>query len=141
MWQIIAKDANGNIADRIFSGWTGDGLEFDQDISPILTGSVCYGTWVKLADNTYGLTHPYFTFMDANTNGEGSESTEGQWDGNSGFFNYKVTVSRDGKNFTGKEIVKVVQGPNPYDPGATVLFTATFSLSASKVEVDSSLLP
>ena len=28
---------------HVISGWTSDGLEFDQDISPILTGAVCYG--------------------------------------------------------------------------------------------------
>jgi len=37
--------------------------------------------------------------------------------------------------------LKIVQGPDPYDPNATVLFTATFNLSASKVEVDKKLLP
>jgi hypothetical protein len=44
LWQITAKDSSGNIVDRVISGWTADGLEFDQDISPILTGYVCYGS-------------------------------------------------------------------------------------------------
>lgn len=141
LWRIIATDDSGNIVDRVISGWTSDGLEFDQDISPILTGYVCYGTWVKLDHNTYGLTHPFFTFQDANSNGEGSEATEGQWDGNSAYFDYKVTVDKHGKTFTGKEVVKIVLGPDPYDPNATVLFTGTFNLSATKLEVDRSLLP
>lgn len=141
LWQITATDDNGNIVDHVLAGWTGDGLEFDQDISPILTGYVCYGTWVKLGHNTYGLTHPFFDFMDPNVNGEGDETTEGQWDGNSGYFNYTVTVSNHGRTFTGKEVVKIVQGPDPYDPNAAVLFTGNFNLSATKVAVDRSLLP
>ena len=64
MWMINATDATtGAPFDLVFSGWTGDGLEFDQDLSPILTGYVCYGTWVKVGKNTYGLTHPFFNFM------------------------------------------------------------------------------
>lgn len=141
LWYINMKDSSGNIVDRIFSGWTGDGLEFDQDISPILTGYVCYGTWVKLEHNTYGLTHPFFTFMDVNSNGEGTETTEGQWDGNSAYLNYAVTVAEDGKSFTGKVLLKLVQGPNPYDPDAQVLFTATYTLSATKIEVNKTQLP
>jgi hypothetical protein len=140
LWRIIATDDSGNILDRVISGWTSDGLEFDQDISPILTGYVCYGTWVKLGKNTYGLTHPFFTFQDPNF-GEGSEATEGQWDGNSAYFDYRVTVDKTGKAFTGKMVVKVVQGPDPYDPSATVLSTSTANLAATKLEVDRSLLP
>jgi hypothetical protein len=141
LWRIVATDDAGNIVDRVISGWTSDGLEFDQDISPILTGYVCYGTWVKLGKNKYGLTHPFFTFQDVNTNNEGSESTEGQWDGNSAYFDYKVKVDKEGETFAGKMLLKIVQGPDPYDPNATVLFTATFNLSATKLEVDRSLLP
>jgi len=142
LWQITVKDSGGNLFDTVFSGWTSDGLEFDQDISPILTGAVCYGHWIKLSDNTYGLTHPFFTFMDPNFNGEGTEATEGFSDGNSGYFNYVVTVSNDGKSFTGKENFKIVTGLNPYDPSATVIFTETgLTLSATKIEVDKSLLP
>ena len=141
LWRIIATDDAGNIVDRVISGWTSDGLEFDQDVSPILTGYVCYGTWINLGHNTYGLTHPFFTFQDVNVNGEGSESTEGQWDGNSAYFDYKVNVDKTGKTFAGKMVLKIVQGPDPYDPNATVLFTGTFNLSATKLGVDKNLLP
>lgn len=141
LWRIIATDDAGNIVDRVISGWTSDGLEFDQDVSPILAGYVCYATWIKLGHNTYGLTHPFFTFQDVNVNGEGSESTEGPWDGNSAYFDYKVNVDKTGKTFAGKMVLKIVQGPDPYDPTATVLFTAAFNLSATKLEVDRSLLP
>ena len=141
LWYIVLKDSNANIVDRVFSGWTGDGLEFDEDISPILTGYVCYGTWIKLEHNTYGLTHPFFTFMDVNSNGEGTETTEGQLDGNSAYENYTVSIAEDGKSFAGKVLIKVVQGPNPYDPDAQVLFTVTYALSATKIEVNKTQLP
>jgi hypothetical protein len=140
LWQIAATFPGGGV-DHVISGWTRDGLEFDQDISPILTGYVCYGTYVKLEKGSYGLTHPFFNFQSVNDNGEGTEATEGQWDGTSGFFDYTVTVSKDGKSFTGKQNFKVVQGPNPYDPNAAVLFTTTATLSATKVGVDTSQLP
>lgn len=53
----------GSVVDNVFSGWTSDGLEFDQDTgSPILTGYVCYGTWIKVGDHKYALTHPYFDY-------------------------------------------------------------------------------
>jgi hypothetical protein len=109
-WQITLKDSGGNITDQIISGWTGDGLEFDQDLSPILTGYVCYGTWVKVGRDTYGLTHPFFDFQDLNSNGEGTEATEGQFDGNSGFFDYTVTVSKDGNSFSGRENYTIGKG-------------------------------
>ena len=132
LWQITVKDSGGKFLDSVFSGWTGDGLEFDQDVSPILTGYVCYGTWIKLGGRSYGLTHPFFTF----------DGTTGLSDGNSAYFNYMVTVSNDGKSFAGKENIKVVAGLNPYDPSATVLFTETgFTLSATKIEVNKNLLP
>jgi hypothetical protein len=84
---------------------------------------------------------PLFTFQDVNSNSEGGEATEGQWNGNSAYFDYKATVDKDGKTFTGKQVIKIVQGPDPYDPNATVLFTGTFNLSATKLGVDRSLLP
>ena len=140
LWQITVN-YTGDGVDHFIAGWTRDGLEFDQDISPILTGYVCYGTYVKLGKNTYGLTHPFFNFEDPNSNGEGSEATEGQWDGTSGFFNYTVTVSNDGTHFTGKDILTLVEGVNPYDPTAKVLLTVTATLSATKVTVDTSQLP
>jgi hypothetical protein len=142
LWQITLKDSGGNIIDQIISGWTGDGLEFDQDLSPILTGYVCYGTWVKVGHDTYGLTHPFFDFQDVNSNGEGTEATAGQFDGTSGFFDYTVTVSKDGNTLIGRENYTIVQGLNPYDPMAKVLFTAVGStLTATKVAVNLSQLP
>lgn len=130
LWQIAVKDSGGNFLDSVFSGWTSDGLEFDQDISPILTGYVCYGTWIKLGGHSYGLTHPFFDFV----------GSTGLSDGTSGYFNYTVTVSNDGKTFTGKENgVFGVPGLNPYAGGGTPF--SGFTLSATKITVDKSLLP
>lgn len=144
LWQITIKNLSGKFINSFFTGWTSDGLEFDQDVSsPILTGNICYGHWIKLKGRTYGLTHPFFTFMDPNANGEGTESTEGFSDGNSGYFNWVVTVANDGESFTGKANFKIVVGLNPYDPNAKVLAqgSGAATLSATKIEVDRSLLP
>ena len=109
LWEITVKDPGGNVIDYVFTGWTSDGLEFDQDTaSPILTGYVCYGHWIKLKDHTYALTHPFFDY----------NGSTGIWDTTSGYFNYVVTVSHNGKTFTGKENGKSgVPGPNPYAAG------------------------
>ena len=142
LWLITAS-YQGTVVDNVFSGWTGDGLEFDQDTgSPMLTGYVCYGAWVKLGDHKYGLTHPYFDY-NAGTitaplpfNG----AALGTWDGTSGYFNYVVTVSDDGKTFTGQEnSMSAVPGPDPY-VGTGASFTGV-TLTAKKIEVNRSLLP
>jgi hypothetical protein len=31
LWQITVKDSSGSFFDSVFSGWTSDGLEFDQE--------------------------------------------------------------------------------------------------------------
>ena len=130
LWQITLKDSGGNFIDSVFSGWTSDGLEFDQDIVPILTENVCYGTWIKLGGHSYGLTHPFFDFV----------GTTGLWDGTSGHFEYTVTVANDGNSFTGKEnFTFEVPGTNPYAGGGTT-FTG-FTISATRITVDKSLLP
>ena len=54
LW-LITVSYQGSVVDNVFSGWTSDGLEFDQDTgSPMLTGYICYGTWIKLRDHKYG---------------------------------------------------------------------------------------
>ncbi len=98
--------------------------------SPILTGYVCYGTWIKLGGHSYGLTHPFFDFV----------GTTGLWDGTSGYFDYTVTVANDGNSFTGKEnFTFEVPGTNPYAGGGTT-FTG-FTISATRITVNKSLLP
>jgi len=138
LWEITVSYGS-TVLDNVFTGWTSDGLEFDQDTSsPILTGYVCYGQWIKLGERTYGLTHPFFNYTPGVTIWD--STTAGIWDGTSGYFNYTVTVSKDGKTFTGKENGKgPVAGPDPYT-GTGPTFTGV-DLSAKKIEVDKSLLP
>jgi hypothetical protein len=143
LWLITVTNHAGIVVDNVFSGWTSDGLEFDQDTgSPMLTGYVCYGTWIKLGDHTYGLTHPFFDYNPGTITAPlpFDGVALGIWDGTSGYFNYVVTVSEDGKTFTGTQNGTVgVPGPDPYvgamarPPGPT--------LSARKIEVNRSLLP
>jgi hypothetical protein len=67
-------------------------------------------------------------------------ATLGIWDGTSGYFNYVVTVSEDGKTFTGKQNgTSEVPGPDPY-VGTGTSYTG-ITLSAKKIEVKRSLLP
>jgi hypothetical protein len=142
LW-LITVSYQGSVVDNVFSGWTSDGLEFDQDTgSPILTGYVCYGAWIKLGDHKYGLTHPYFDYNPGTITAPlpFNGAALGVWDGTSSYFNYVVTVSEDGKTFTGTENgVILVPGPDPY-VGAGTPFSG-FTLSARKIEVNRSLLP
>ena len=140
-WSITSNDGHGTI-DHIFSGWTWDGLEFDQDVVPVLALNNCFGTWIKTGKRTYGLTHPFYNFKYFPFNGEGDETDEGTWDGTSGLLTYSVEVSKDGKTFTGKGSFKVIDGADPYDPDAQVLFdNEDITLSAKRISVDKSALP
>jgi hypothetical protein len=113
----------------LFPNWTSDGLQFDNANGAILGGDICYGTWIKLGPNTYGLTHLYFDY----------DST-GLWDTTSSHSDDVVTVSKDGATFTGKQNITLgVEGPNPYAVGGT-LYTG-FTVAATKIQVDRSLLP
>jgi hypothetical protein len=142
LW-LITVTYQGTVVDSVFSGWTSDGLEFDQDVaSPMLTGYVCYGTWIKLGDHKYGLTHPYFDYNPGSVTAPlpFNGGALGIWDGTSGYFNYVVTVSNDGKAFTGVENgTSEIPGPDPY-VGA-VPMPPLVTLSAKKIEVNRSLLP
>jgi hypothetical protein len=141
LW-LITVTYQGSVVDNVFSGWTSDGLEFDQDTaSPMLTGYVCYGTWIKLGDHKYALTHPFFDYNPGTiTSLPWNGVTLGMWDGTSGYFDYVVTVSEDGKTFTGTQNgTSGVPGPDPY-VGA-VPIPPLVTLAAKKIEVDRSLLP
>jgi len=141
LWSITSDDGHGTV-DHIFSGWTSDGLEFDQDVVPVLALNDCYGTWLKIGKRTYGITHPFYNFKYFPFNGEGDETDEGTWDGTSSVLTYTVQVSKDGKTFTGKGSFTVIDGADPYDPNAQVLFdNEDITLSAKKVSVKKSALP
>jgi len=133
LWEITVTGfgPKAGYTDNVFTGWTTDGLEFDQDVSPQPGGVVCYGHWIKLKSRTYGLTHPYFDF----------DLSTGIWAGTSGYLNYVVTVSKDGSTFTGVESgIDGVSGPNPYTGSGGSTFNS-INLSATKIEVNKSLLP
>ena len=142
LW-LITVSYQGSVVDNVFSGWTSDGLEFDQDTaSPMLTGYVCYGTWIKLGNHEYGLTHPFFDYNPGSITAPlpSNGAALGVWDGTSGYFNYVVTVSEDGKTFTGLQNgTSGVPGADPY-VGAVAL-PPLVTLSARKIEVNRSLLP
>jgi hypothetical protein len=143
LWSITVY-YQGSVEDNVFSGWTSDGLEFDQDVSsPMLTGSICYGTWVKVGDHKYALTHPYFDYNAGTVTAPlpFDASSLGTWAGTSGYFNYVVTVSQDGQTFTGEENgADGVLGPWPYGSEPAFSFSG-LTLSARKVQVIKSLLP
>ncbi len=107
----------------------------------MLTGYVCYGAWIKLGDHKYGLTHPSFDYNAGTITAlPWDGATLGTWDGTSSYFNYVVTVSDDGKTFTGKENGMIeVPGPDPY-VGTGTSFTG-LTLTAKKIEVNKKLLP
>ena len=116
LW-LITYSYQGSVVDYVYSGWTSDGLEFDQDIaSPMLTGYVCYGTWIKVGDHKYALTHPFFDYNAGTITALPFNTINlGTWDGTSGYFQYVLTVSEDGTTFTGVvNGTSEVPGPDPY---------------------------
>jgi hypothetical protein len=129
LWQ--SKVMYGDtILENVIAAWTADGLEFEDYALPILEGHICYGHWVKLQGRTYGQTHPYYEY----------DPNSGEWAGTSGVIYYTVTVSKDGKTYSGKVSGKSgVPGPNPYAAGGTSYSGLT--VTATKVEVDRSQLP
>jgi hypothetical protein len=140
LW-LVTVSYNHFVFDNVFSGWTSDGLEYDQHSgAPILIGYVCYGHWIKLkGHNTYALTHPFFNYNPGTSIWD--SATAGLWNGTSGYLNWVVTVSDDGKTFTGKEnSLNGVTGPNPYTGTGGTPFSGV-TLSATKIEVDKTLLP
>jgi hypothetical protein len=142
LWQVTETDpVSGAVDDHVYEQFNSDQSELENAAKPILTGNVCLGTWIKLGKNHYGLAHPVFGFQDVNSNGEGSTSTLGQSDGSSGVENLQVTVSKDKNSFSGKSVVTIVEGFDPFASGATVLVSLKFNITGKRVTVDKSLLP
>ena len=129
LWQSKVM-YDGTVLENVIAAWTADGLEFEDYALPILEGHICYGHWVKLQRRTYGQTHPYYEY----------DPNSGGWAGTSGVIYYTVTVSKDGKTYSGKVSGKSgVPGPDPYAAGGTSYSGLT--VTATKVEVDTSQLP
>jgi hypothetical protein len=111
LWQATIKYGD-TVLENVISAWTSDGLEVEDYALPILEGHICYGHWIKLQGRTYGQTHPYFEYD--------PKTKTGEWAGTSGVINYTVTVSKDGKTYSGTVSGKSgVPGPNPYVDGGT----------------------
>jgi hypothetical protein len=91
--------------------------------------------------NTYGLVHPFFNFQDVNFNGEGSEETEGQPDGTSGFYACNIDLAKDANSFQSKCHVKLVAGMDPFNSSATVLFQGDFGIEGKRIAFDQNLIP
>ena len=128
LWQATAS-YDGTPVWNVIMAWTSDGLEVEDYNLPVLEGHICYGHWIKLQGRTYVQTHPYFEY----------DGATGKPAGTSGLINYKITVSKDGKTFTGEQSGKNgVPGPNPYAPGGNSYSGIT--LEGTKVEIDKSTL-
>ena len=144
LWEDTYTDVNFNGAYGYqFEHYHTDQTEIEVDQSPILTGNVCLGTWTHLHNNVYGLVHPYLNFKDVNVNGEGDETTEGQADGNSGFYACTITLDKGGNSFHSKCHSKSVVGPDPLNPNAAVIpgTESDFGIIGKRVSVNQNLLP
>jgi hypothetical protein len=129
LWQTTVSQGDTPLWNFI-SAWTSDGLEVEDYALPILEGHICYGQWIKLKGRSYGQTHPYYEY----------DPKTGEWAGTSAYINYTVTVSQDGKTFTGQQNGKSgVPGPDPYASGGNPY--SGLIVTGKKVEVDKSLLP
>jgi len=137
LWQVTWKDATTQqLVLNVWDVWHADQTETENDTTPILVGNVCQGAWIPLGNRTYGLTHPAFNFLSA------PEDQEGQPDPNSSaLILERVTVSNDGNSYQGKGIFKTIAGMDPLDPTAAVLSSENLTITAKRVQVDTSQLP
>jgi hypothetical protein len=144
LWEDTYTDVNFNNPFLYqFEHYHSDQTEIEVDQSPILIGNVCLGTWTHLRGNVYGLVHPYLNFKDVNVNGEGDETTEGQPDGNSGYYACTITLDKGGNSFHSKCHGKSVVGVDPLDPNAAVIpgTEGDFGIIGKRISVNKNLLP
>ena len=137
LWQVTWRDADTHeVVLKVWDVWHADRTETQNDTTPILIGNVCQGAWIPLGNRTYGLTHPAFNFLTE------PEDQEGQPDPNSSaLILERVTVSNDGNSYQGKGIFKTIAGMDPLDPTAAVLSSENLTITAKRVQVDTSQLP
>ena len=142
LWEDTYTDTNGNPSGTYqFEEYHDDQTEIENDTAPTLTGNVCLGTWKQLQGNIYGLVHPFFNFQDVNSNGEGTEGTEGQPDGTSGFYACNIDLAKDSNSFQSKCHVKLVAGMDPFNSNAAVLFQGDFGIQGKRIVFDQALIP
>ena len=89
MW--VGSDLmDGQPVDVYFEQFSGDGLEILNDMSPILEGNICYGTYAKTAPYTYTVNHPTFLYDDAGVNVVAI-----------GYIRETIVLDKTGQSFTG----------------------------------------
>ena len=133
MWQATWTDATTHaVVLNLWDVWHSDHTETQNDSGPVITGFVCQGAWISLGQRTYGLTHPAFNYV----------GSDGHLDTTSVMLIFeKVTVSKDGKTFSGPGIIKVLSGIDPFDPSASLISSENININAKRVTVDPSQLP
>jgi hypothetical protein len=89
MW-LTSFVVDGQLVDVGFDQWTSDGTELLNDITPVLAGNVCLGTWLKIGPFTYKLNHPSWIYDDAGVNPIGIV-----------YIREHVTLDKGGKTFSG----------------------------------------
>lgn len=135
-WQVIYKDAiTGDVILNVWEAWHSDRTEMQNVSANPIGGNVCQGAWVPLGHRTYGLNHPAYTFATT------PEAQEGQLNTYSIDILARVTVDKDGDTFTGTGVIKGLNGIDPLDPAAQVLFAEKITMSGRRVTVDVSQLP
>jgi hypothetical protein len=85
--------------------------------------------------------HPFFNFQDVNSNGEGTEATEGQPDDTSGFYACNIDLAKDGNSFQSKWYVKLVAGMDPFNSNAAILFQGDVGIQGKRIAFDHTLVP
>ena len=89
MW-LTSFVVDGQLVDVGFDQWTSDGTEVLNDITPVLAGNICFGTWAKTGPFSYKLNHPSWIYDDAGVNPIGVV-----------YIREEITIDKSGKTFSG----------------------------------------
>jgi len=120
MWEVTLF-AGGAVFDHAFQQLHADGLEMQNSgILPPLFGNVCWGVWQQTNARTFKLKHFAWNF-----------DTDGN---NTGTFvlTATITVSGDGKTYSGTYVADVVLPSGQIDPSQHV----TGTMSATRLTLD-----
>jgi hypothetical protein len=116
---------DGQVVDFGFEQWTSDGLQVLNDMSPLLAGNICYGTWTKTGPYAYKLNHPTFLYDTAGVNVIGI-----------GYIRATITLDKSGKSYTG------VSTFDSYDLAGNILAPqSSGDLVGQRINVDTTLGP
>jgi len=124
MW--VGSDlSDGQPVDVYFEQFSADGLENLNDMSPLLEGNICYGTWLKTAPYTYVVNHPTFLYDDAGVNVVAI-----------GYIKETVILDKGGKSFSGHVVFSAFDlSGNSFGPPFEGDFTGT------RLEIDTVVPP